>query len=77
MTPEQAELVGALVIGIAALWAVYSLLSARIEQHARDLNEVRAHYVRRDDFLRVIDRFEKKLDEHLRLAAGQRPPPPA
>jgi hypothetical protein len=77
MTPEQAELAGALAVGIAALWAVYGLLSSRIEQHARDLNEVRANYVRRDDFLRVIDRFEAKLDEHLRLAAGKRPPPPA
>jgi hypothetical protein len=77
MTPEQVELGGILVVGVAALWTVYGLLSSRIEQHARDLNEVRANYVRRDDFLRVIDRFEKKLDEHLRLAAGTRPPPPA
>lgn len=77
MTPDQAGLLGLLVIGVAALWAVYGLLSTRIEQHARDLNEVRSHYVRRDDFLRVIDRFERKLDEHLKLAAGQRPPPPA
>ena len=76
MTPDQAGLLGLLVVGVAGLWAVYGLLSARIQEHARDLNEVRANYVRRDDFLRVNDRFEKKLDEHLRLAAGKRPPPP-
>jgi hypothetical protein len=76
MTPDQAGLLGLAVIGVAALWAVYGLLSSRIEQHARDLNEVRANYVRRDDFIRVIDRFEKKLDEHLKLLARQRPPPP-
>jgi hypothetical protein len=76
MMPDPG-LIGLLVIGVGAAWAIYGLLSARIAEHGRDLAEVRANYVRRDDFLRVIDRFEKKLDEHLRLAAGQRPPPPA
>lgn len=71
MSADQVTLVGLVVAGIAGLWAVYGLLSNRIEQRARDLNEVRANYVRRDDFLRVVDRFEAKVDQLLK-ALGSR-----
>jgi len=58
-----------LALGLAGLWTVYRVLSTRIDMQSADLNIVRDNYVRRDDFLRVIDRFESKLDEHLKVLA--------
>jgi hypothetical protein len=69
------EIIAVLTItafGIGGLWAVYRLLSARIADLAKDLTIVRDNYVRRDDFLRVIDRFEKKLDDHLKMLSEKR-----
>lgn len=66
MSLDQVLAVAGLIIaGLGGLTTVYRLLSARIDQVSRDLLEVRNNYVRRDDFLRVIDRFERKLDQLL------------
>lgn len=60
-------LIGLVLIMVGGLWAVYNVLAHRIEA-------VKEHYVRRDDFLRVLDRLEKKLDQHLALITRDRPP---
>jgi hypothetical protein len=66
MTPSEIiSLIGVLLVMVAALWTVYGVLAARIDV-------VRHDYVRRDDFLRVVERFEKKLDDHLKLLSEKR-----
>lgn len=64
---DVAELIGLVLIFVGGLWSVYHVLAVRIESQSRDLAVVRESYVRRDDFLRVLDRLEKKLDKHLEL----------